>query len=322
MRITILDDYQDAVRQLDCFKILDGHEVQILKQSYADPMQLAEQLQNTEALLLIRERTKVSVDLLAQLPNLRLISQTGKISNHLDLANCTAYGVAVAESQGSPVAPAELTWLLIMNGLRKLPEAISAMKAGKWQSNIGQVVAGKTIGIWGYGKIGRLVAQYAQAFGAQVIVWGSEDAREEAVKHGFSAASSKSDFFHFADVVTLHLRLISETRGIVRLEDLRSMKPSALFVNTSRAELVEQNALLDALRAGTPGAAALDVYESEPVLDSNYALLQMPNVICTPHLGYVEKNGYEQLFKLAFENIIAFEQGAPQHIANPEVLAK
>lgn len=322
MRITILDDYQDAVRQLDCFKILDGHEVQILKQSYADPMQLAEQLQNTEALLLIRERTKVSVDLLAQLPNLRLISQTGKISNHLDLANCTAYGVAVAESQGSPVAPAELTWLLIMNGLRKLPEAISAMKAGKWQSNIGQVVAGKTIGIWGYGKIGRLVAQYAQAFGAQVIVWGSEDAREEAVKHGFSAASSKSDFFHFADVVTLHLRLIPETRGIVRLEDLRSMKPSALFVNTSRAELVEQNALLDALRAGTPGAAALDVYESEPVLDSNYALLQMPNVICTPHLGYVEKNGYEQLFKLAFENIIAFEQGAPQHIANPEVLAK
>lgn len=320
MRITILDDYQDAVRQLDCFKILDGHDVQILKQSYADPHELAEKLKNTEALVLIRERTKISAELLSKLPNLRLISQTGKISNHLDLATCSAYQVAVAESAGSPTAPAELTWLLIMNALRKLPQAISAMQTGQWQMNIGQSVAGKTVGIWGYGKIGRLIAEYAKAFGAEVIVWGSECSREEAVKDGFLAASSKSDFFHFADVVTLHLRLVPQTRGIVKLEDLRSMKPSALFVNTSRAELVEQGALLDALKTGTPGAAALDVYESEPITDPNYPLLQMPNVICSPHLGYVEEDGYEQLFRLAFENIVNFAQGTPQHIANPEVL--
>lgn len=320
MQITILDDYQDAVRQLDCFKILDGHDVQILKQSYTDPLILAEKLKNTEAVVLIRERTKIAEDLLARLPNLRLISQTGKISNHLDLASCSAHKVAVSESLGSPFAPAELTWLLIMNGLRMLPEAIAAMKVGKWQTNIGRSVAGKTIGIWSYGKIGRLVARYAAAFGAQVIVWGSERSREQAVKDGFLAASSKLDFFHFADVVTLHLRLVPETRGIVKLEDLRSMKSSALFVNTSRAELLEQDALLNALNSGTPGAAALDVYENEPITDPNYPLLKMPNVICTPHLGYVEENGYEQLFKLAFENIIAFDQGTPQHIANPEVL--
>ena len=320
MRITILDDYQDAVRQLDCFKILDGHDVQILKQSYTDPHELAEKLKNTEALVLIRERTKISAELLSKLPNLRLISQTGKISNHLDLTTCSFYQVAVAESTGSPTAPAELTWLLIMNALRKLPQAIAAMQKGQWQTNIGQSVAGKTIGIWGYGKIGRLIAQYAKAFGAEVIVWGSEYSREEAVKDGFLAASSKSDFFHFADVVTLHLRLVPETRGIVKLEDLRSMKPSALFVNTSRAELVEQGALLKALESGTPSAAALDVYESEPITDPNYPLLQMPNVICSPHLGYVEEDGYEKLFRLAFENIVAFAQGIPQHIANPEVL--
>lgn len=320
MRITILDDYQDAVRQLDCFKMLDGHDVQILKQSYTDPHELAEKLKNTEALVLIRERTKISADLLGRLPDLRLISQTGKISNHLDLATCSAYQVAVAEGVGSPTAPAELTWLLIMNGLRKLPQAIAAMQAGQWQTNMGQSVAGKTIGIWSYGKIGRRVAQYAKAFGAEVIVWGSESSREQAVKDGFLAASSKSDFFHFADVITLHLRLVPETRGIVKLEDLRSMKPSALFVNTSRAELVEQGALLDALESGTPGAAAIDVYESEPVGDPNYPLLQMSNVICTPHLGYVEEDSYEKLFKPAFENLIAFAQGTPQHIANPEVL--
>ncbi|RKO70569.1 D-2-hydroxyacid dehydrogenase family protein [Sphingobacterium puteale] len=320
MRITILDDYQDAVRQLDCFKILDGHDVEILKQSYTDPALLAEKIKNTEALVLIRERTKIVTDLLDKLPNLKLISQTGKISNHLDLAACTAYQVAVAEGVGAPTAPAELAWLLIMNGLRKLPQAIAAMKRGQWQTNIGQSVAGKTVGIWGYGKIGRLIAQYAKAFGAEVIVWGSERSREEAVKDGLLAAASKSDFFHFADVVTLHLRLVPETRGIVKLEDLRSMKPTALFVNTSRAELVEQGALLDALRMGTPGAAGLDVYESEPVTDPNYPLLQMQNVICSPHLGYVEEYGYEKLFKPAFENIVAFAQGKPQHIANPEVL--
>lgn len=322
MRITILDDYQDAVRQLDCFKILDGHDVEILKQSYTDPQELAEKLKNTEVLVLIRERTKISASLLAQLPKLKLISQTGKVSNHIDLATCTAHKVAVAESVGSPIAPAELTWLLIMNGLRKLPEAVTAMKEGCWQTNIGGSVAGKTIGIWGYGKIGKRIAHYARAFDAQVVVWGSENSRQEAVKDGFIAASNKSDFFHFADVVTLHLRLVPETRGIVKLEDLRSMKTTALLVNTSRAELIEENALLTALETGVPGMAAVDVYESEPVYDPNYPLLQMQNVLCTPHLGYVEENGYEQLFKLAFENIAAFSDGHPQHIANSEALSR
>lgn len=322
MRITILDDYQDAVRKLDCFKILDGHDVQILKQSYSDPALLAEKLSDTEALVLIRERTRITEDLLAQLPKLKLISQTGKISNHLDLAVCSRFHVAVAESMGSPIAPAELTWLLIMNALRGLPKALSDMDKGLWQTNIGDCVAGKTIGIWSYGKIGKRIAQYAKAFGAQVIVWGSENSREEAVRDGFLAAASKSDFFHFSDVVTLHLRLVPETRGVVKLEDLRSMKPTALFVNTSRAELVEEGALLTALETGVPGMAAVDVYESEPIFDPNYPLLQLPNVLCTPHIGYVEKNGYEQLFRLAFENIVAFSEGDPQHIANPAVLTR
>jgi D-3-phosphoglycerate dehydrogenase len=322
MRITILDDYQDAVRKLDCFKILDGHDVQILKQSYSDPALLAEKLSDTEALVLIRERTRITEYLLSQLPKLKLISQTGKISNHLDLAVCSRFHVAVAESMGSPVAPAELTWLLIMNALRGLPKALSDMDKGLWQTNIGDCVAGKTIGIWSYGKIGKRIAQYARAFGAQVIVWGSENSREEAVRDGFLAAASKSDFFHFSDVVTLHLRLVPETRGVVKLEDLRSMKPTALFVNTSRAELVEEGALLTALETGVPGMAAVDVYESEPIVDPNYPLLQLPNVLCTPHIGYVEKNGYEQLFRLAFENIVAFSEGDPQHIANPAVLTR
>ncbi len=322
MRITILDDYQDAVRKLDCFKILDGHDVQILKQSYSDPALLAEKLSDTDALVLIRERTKITEDLLSQLPKLKLISQTGKISNHLDLAVCSRFHVAVAESMGSPIAPAELTWLLIMNALRGLPQALCDMKKGLWQTNIGNCVFGKTIGIWSYGKIGKRIAQFAKAFGAQVIVWGSENSREEAVKDGFLAAASKSDFFHFSDVVTLHLRLVPATRGLVKLEDLRSMKPTALFVNTSRAELVEEGALLTALETGVPGMAAVDVYESEPISDPNYPLLQLPNVLCTPHVGYVEKNGYEQLFRLAFENIVAFFEGAPQHIANPEVLSR
>lgn len=322
MRITILDDYQDAVRQLDCFKILDGHDVQILKQSYSDPALLAEKLSDTEALVLIRERTQITEHLLSHLPRLKLISQTGKISNHLDLAVCSRFRVAVAEGMGSPIAPAELTWLLIMNALRGLPKALSDMDKGLWQTNIGECVSGKTIGIWSYGKIGKRIAQYARAFGAQVIVWGSENSREEAVKDGFLAATSKSDFFHFSDVVTLHLRLVPATRGIVKLEDLRSMKPTALFVNTSRAELVEEGALLTALETGVPGMAAVDVYESEPIFDPNYPLLLLPNVLCTPHIGYVEKNGYERLFRLAFENIVAFSEGNPQHIANPEVLTR
>ncbi|GAA4214270.1 D-2-hydroxyacid dehydrogenase family protein [Pedobacter jeongneungensis] len=320
MKIAILDDYQDAVRKLKCFSLLKQHEVVILNQTEKDPNALAEKIKDVEALVLIRERTAITDDLLSRLPNLKLISQTGKISNHLDLNACTKYKVAVAEGVGSPIAPAELTWILLMNVLRQVPNAIEGMKKGKWQTNIGESVSGKTIGIWGYGKIGKLIAGYAKAFGAKVLVWGSEQSRSNAVNDGFEAAQSKTDFFKTADVVSLHLRLNKETTGIVKQEDLNVMKTSSVLINTSRAELIEEGDLIKALKAGRPGFAGIDVYENEPVYDTGFELLNMPNVVCTPHLGYVEKNSYELYFSKAFENIINYINGKPTNIANPEIL--
>lgn len=319
MKIAILDDYQDAVRKLKCFSLLKHHEVVILNQTEKDPDALAEKIKDVEALVLIRERTAITDDLLSKLPNLKLISQTGKISNHLDLNACTKYKVAVAEGVGSPIASAELTWILLMNVLRQVPNAIDGMKKGKWQTNIGESVSGKTIGIWGYGKIGKLIAGYAKAFGAKVLVWGSEQSRSNAVNDGFEAAQSKTDFFKTADVVSLHLRLNKNTTGIVKQEDLNVMKTSSVLINTSRAELIEEG-LIKALKAGRPGFAGIDVYESEPVYDTGFELLNMPNVVCTPHLGYVEKNSYELYFSKAFENIINYINGKPTNIANPEIL--
>ncbi|WP_242929036.1 D-2-hydroxyacid dehydrogenase family protein [Pontibacter vulgaris] len=320
MHIIISDDYQNVVRTLPCFHLLKDHQVTIYNNSLKDTTALAKLFKTADALVLTRERTAITEELVAQLPNLKLISQTGKISNHLDLAACTNYNIAVAEGVGSPVAPAELAWLLIMNVVRQVPQAIEGMKAGLWQTNIGSTINGKLIGIWGYGKIGKRIAGYAKAFGAEVIVWGSESSRTQAKQDGFLAAASKAEFFTEADVVTLHLRLTDSTKSIVKPEDLAMMKKDAVVVNTSRAELIEEGALLDALQHGRPGFAALDVYESEPIYDKDYPLLQLPNVICTPHLGYVEKNGYELYFRKAFENIIAFANGTPANIANPEVL--
>ncbi|MFY0255221.1 D-2-hydroxyacid dehydrogenase family protein [Chitinophaga sp. 30R24] len=320
MKIAILDDYQHAVRALSCFKLLEGHEVLILDKSVRDISALAATLQDISIIVLIRERTPITLDLLDKLPALKLISQTGKVSGHLDLAACTQHKVAVAEGTGSSFAPAELTWVLIMNTLRKLPAAIAAMKAGEWQINIGTSVHSKTVGIWGYGRIGKLVAGYARAFGAKVLVWGSEASRNEAVADGYSAASDKAYFFRESDVVSLHLRLTATTRGIVQEQDLLKMKPTAVFINTSRAGLVEEGALLEALQQGRPGFAGLDVYEQEPIYDPMYPLLQLPNVVCTPHLGYVEENSYELYFRSAFENILHFIAGKPVNIANPEVL--
>jgi D-3-phosphoglycerate dehydrogenase len=320
MRIVIPDDYQDAVRNLDCFKLLAGHQVTIYNDSTTDINELAVRFADADALVLIRERSTISAELLARLPNLKLISQTGKISNHLDLNACTAHGVAVAEGVGSPVAPAELAWALIMNATRQLPAAIAGMQAGRWQTNIGRALQGLTLGIWGYGKIGQRVARYAAAFDMPVLVWGSEASRQAAVAEGQQAAASREAFFEQSDILSLHLRLSASTQHLVQPADLARMKPDALLVNISRAELLVPGALEEALRQGRPGFAAVDVYEQEPIYDPGHPLLQLPNVLCTPHLGYVEQKGYELYFSKAFENVNAFAAGQPQNLANPEVL--
>ncbi|MES2780860.1 MAG: D-2-hydroxyacid dehydrogenase family protein [Bacteroidota bacterium] len=320
MKITILDDYQHAIKELDCFNMLKDLEVQILHETEKDVQKLAEKLWDSQVIVLTRERTEITDELLRLLPNLKLISQTGKMSNHINPGVCTKYKVAVAEGVGSPIAPAELTWALLMNTVRKIPQSIIGMKEGKWQTNIGSTVYGKTIGIWGYGKIGQRIAQYAQVFGAKVLVWGSERSRDKAVKDGFEKADTKENFFKSADIVMLHLRLNEETIEIVKEQDLILMKRDAILINTARAELIEKGALTKALKTGRPGFAGVDVYEEEPVYDKNFEWLHMDNVVCTPHLGYVEKSGYELYFGKAFENVLNFIAGNPTNIANPEVL--
>lgn len=321
MHIAIPDDYQDIVRKLRCFSLLDGHTVSVFHDTAADIDTLAQRFADADCIVLTRERTKITAELLARLPKLKLLSQTGKAGEHIDMQACTAHKVAVAEGVGSPVAPAELTWALIMASRREICRSAEDMKAGRWQTTIGRALKGQTLGIWSYGKIGRMVAGYGKAFGMKVIVWGGEKSRQAAADDGYEAAPSKEAFFREADVVSLHIRLHASTRGIVTLDDLRLMKPDALFVNTSRAELVAPGALEAALREGRPGFAALDVYEREPVLDPGYPLLNMPNVLCTPHLGYVERNGYELYFEAAFRNVVDFFAGTPKNIANPDVLS-
>jgi D-3-phosphoglycerate dehydrogenase len=324
MKIAILDDYQDAVRQLDCFRLLDGYEVKVFSNSTRGLGQLAIRLAPFDALVLIRERTAFPRQLLSKLPNLKLISQTGKLSGHVDVAAATEHGIAIAEGVGSPVAPAELTWALIMAASRKIVPYANNLKQGLWQTasinpalnGLGRTLKGRTLAIWGYGKIGRMVAGYGKAFGMQVLVWGSENSRAAAVGDGFQAAPSREAFFEQADVLSLHLRLNEATRGIVTADDLARMKLDALFVNTSRAELVEENALEEALQRGRPGHAALDVFTSEP-LPADSALLKIPTVLATPHLGYVEKDSYELYFRIAFENVVNFAEGKPTNILNP-----
>lgn len=327
MKIAILDDYQDQIRHLDCFRLLDGHEVKVFTTGARGVGQLALRLAGFEALVLIRERTTLSKALLDKLPNLKLISQTSKVSGHIDVVAATANGVAIAEGSGSPTAPAELTWALIMAASRRLPQYVENLKVGRWQmastvperNRLGVALKGRTLGIWGYGKIGRLVAGYGKAFGMQVVIWGRPPSRAAAEHDGFRAAQSKGVFFDECDVISLHLRLNDETRGIVEASDLARMKPSALLVNTSRAELVVAGALEAALRQGHPGYAALDVFENEP-LAPDAPLLRMDNVLATPHLGYVEQDGYELYFRIAFQNLINFAAGAPSGLLNPEAL--
>ena len=317
MKIAILDDYQDVVRSLHCFELLAGHEVTVFNETCSEK-KLVKKLKGIEALVLIRERTPITESLLSKLPDLKLISQTGKVSNHIDPELCKKYGVDVAEGIGSPVAPSELCWALIMSASRNIPSYVSNLQANQWQQSgplgLGRALNGLTLGIWGYGKIGQRIAQYAKAFGMKVFVWGSEASRINAKDHGFDSALTKAAFFRESDVITLHLRLNDATRGCVTKADLGLMKPDSLFVNTSRAELVEAGALYTELVQNPTKRAALDVYDTEPASAEIEPLVSLPNVLASPHLGYVERNSYELYFKIAFENIVAYSQGKPQNV--------
>ena len=331
MNIVILDDYQDAVRKLSCATKLDAFPAKVYTNTVKGIGQLSVRLKDADVIVLIRERTHLSRQLIEKLPKLKMIAQTGRVGTHIDVGACTERGVVVAEGVGSPTAPAELAWALIMAAMRRIPQYVAHLKHGAWQQaglksasmpvnfGLGSVLKGKTLGIWSYGKIGQLLAGYGRAFGMRVIVWGRESSRERAQADGFEIASNKNEFFEQSDVLSLHLRFNEETRGIVTLDDLSRMKPTALFVNTSRAELIEAESLIAALNRGRPGLAAVDVFESEPILQG-HALLRLENCICTPHIGYVEQDSYEMYFGSAFDNVVNFIKGTPTNIVNPGAL--
>lgn len=322
MKITILDDYHDTLRTLDCFASLAGHDVEIWTDHVQDIDALAARLRDTEALVLIRERTEIRAALLHRLPKLRLISQRS-VYPHIDIDACTELGVVVSSSMhaGTPsYATAELTWTLVLAAMRQIPQQVAALKAGTWQIGVGHTLRGKTLGIYGYGRIGSAVAGYGKAFGMTVSVWARPDSRERARGDGHAVAPSKPAFFAECDVISLHMRLVDATRGIVTAADLACMKPTALLVNTSRAGLIERGALVAALESGRPGMAAVDVYEQEPVLDARHPLLRMDNVVCTPHIGYVTRDEYELQFADVFDQIVAYAAGTPTNVVNPGAL--
>ena len=324
LRIAIPDDYQDCVRGLDCFGRLAGHEVVIYNDTVRDLEALASRLRDCDAVVLTRERTAISAALLAKLPRLRFISQTGKIAGHIDVAACTACGVLVAEGSGAGAATAELTWGLLLASRRHLVDEVARLKSGRWQGHLGRQLQGTRLGVWSYGRIGRQVAAYGRAFGMHVWVWGRASSVADARANGFEVAPSREAFFRDSDVVSLHIRSNAQTRGIVTAADLARMGANAVLLNTSRAELIETGALVAALEAGRPGFAAVDVYEQEPITGANpgvdHPLLRLPNALCTPHIGYVEQENYERYFGIAFDNINAFAAGKPQNLVNPEAL--
>ena len=331
MQITVLDDYQDAVRKLDCAQHLDGHDLKIFNNTVKGVGQLSVRLRDTQALVLIRERTTISRALLEKCPKLQLIVQTGRIGPHVDVQACTELGIAVADGQTDPGVTAELTWALVLAAMRRLPQYVASLKHGAWQQaglksqsmppnfGLGQRLAGKTLGIWGYGRIGQRVARYGQAFDMQVQVWGSEASRALAVTHGFKAVGSREDLFASSDVLSLHLRLSDATRHLVTLADLSLMQPTALLVNTARPELIAPDALVAALNRGRPGLAAVDVFEAEPILQG-HPLLRLENAICTPHIGFVEQAHYEQMFAQAFRIIQQFAAGDMSALLNADGL--
>jgi D-3-phosphoglycerate dehydrogenase len=322
VKISILDDYFDTLRSLACFSKLKRHDVTIFNDHVQDVDALAERLRETEVLVLIRERTQIRAPLLERLPKLKLISQRS-VYPHIDIDACTRLGIMVSSSQhaGTPsYAAAELTWGLVLAAMRQIPQQMAALKAGNWQIGVGYTLRDKTLGIYGYGRIGSVVAGYGNAFGMKVMVWAREPALAKARADGYAVAASKEEFFETCDVLSLHMRLVEATRGIVTSHDLARMKPTALLVNTSRAPLIAPGALVDALRAGRPGLAAVDVYEKEPLRDIRDPLLTMDNVVCTPHIGYVSRDEYEIQFTDIFDQIVAYAGGAPTNVVNPDVL--
>jgi D-3-phosphoglycerate dehydrogenase / 2-oxoglutarate reductase len=324
MKISILDDYHDTLRTLGCFAKLAGHDVEVWNDHVQDVDALAERLRETEALVLIRERTEIRAPLLRRLPKLRLISQRS-VYPHIDVDACTELGVVVSSSKhwGTPsYATAELTWALVLAAMRQLPRQVAALEAGTWQFGVGHTLRGKTLGVYGYGRIGSVVAGYGKAFGMDVCVWARSSSCDRAREDGHTVAPDKEAFFSQCDVISLHMRLVDATRGIVTAGDLARMKPTALLVNTSRAPLIEPGALVAALRSGRPGMAAVDVYEEEPMLDPRHPLLAMENVVCTPHIGYVTRDEYELQFSDVFDQIVAYAAGTPINVVNPRVLER
>jgi D-3-phosphoglycerate dehydrogenase / 2-oxoglutarate reductase len=324
MNISILDDYFDTLRTLDCFSKLAGHDVTVWNDHVQDTDALAARLKDAEALVLIRERTRIQAPLLERLPKLRLISQRS-VYPHIDVAACTRRGVIVSSFQhdGTPsYATAELAWGLVLAAMRRIPQQAAALKAGTWQTGVFSSLRGKTLGVHSYGRIGAVVAGYGRAFGMKVQAWGREGSRKKAEADGYRSAPSREAFFETSDVISLHMRLVDATRGIVTRADLGRMKRTALLVNTSRAGIIEPGALVDALTAGRPGLAAIDVYEQEPIRDGAHPLFAMDNVVCTPHVGYVTREEYETQFSDVFDQIVAYAKGAPINVVNPEVLKK
>jgi D-3-phosphoglycerate dehydrogenase len=320
MKVHILDDWSDTLRHLPSFARLSGHEVTVWT-DHAEDAELSARLKGAEAICLFRERTRISRDLLAGLPNLRLISGRG-VWPHVDVAACSDHGVLFCSNKPADApnhAAAELTWALILAAMRDLPAQMARTRAGLWQSGVGRTLAGRTLGLYGYGRIGKLVATYARAFGMRVIWWGSNEGRARAAAAGEEVASSRAAFFSTPDVISLHLRLTPETTGIITAEDLGGMAPGSVLVNTSRAGLIAPGALLAALNAGRPGKAALDVFDTEPVHDPNDPLVSHPNVIATPHIGFVTEDEFDLQFADIYDQVNAFAAGQPIHMVNPSV---
>jgi len=320
MKIAIPDDYQNLVHTLDCYALLKAHEVIRYREPAADLADFARRLQSAEAIVPIRERSRFPRELIERLPNLKLISQTGRSTHHIDVKACTEHGILVSSgTHASPIAPAEMTWALILASRRHIPHELDRMKRGEWPSTLSHRLAGSTLGILGLGTIGSIVARIGNAFGMKVVVFGQENSARRAHEAGYEVARDKAELFERADVLCLLARLSAQTRGLVTRDDLARMKPTALLVNTGRAELIEEGGLIDALRAGRPGFAAVDVYEQEPVMGGNHPLLTMPNVLCTHHIAWAEHETFELYFGEAFENLLAFADGTPRNVVNPDV---
>jgi D-3-phosphoglycerate dehydrogenase len=323
MKIAVIDDYQDAFRTLDCYKKLSGHDVIVHKDTEKDPARLAERLKDVEAVILTQQRSRFPRAVIERLPNLKLVNQTGRNVGHVDVDACTEHGVLVsAGGSGDPHTTAELTWGLILSTLRHIPREVQQLKEGTWQTTLGTRVKDKTLGIYALGRIGGIVANVGRAFGARVLCWGREGSTGRAREAGYGVAESREAFFRQTDILSLHIPLNKETRGIITRQDLAQMKPSALIVNASRAGLIAEGALLEALKSGSPGFAAVDVYEDEPVTGGAHPLLKMDNVTCTPHLGYVTRYTYESYFGVIVDQILAYASGKPINLINPQVVGK